>query len=416
MKKIQKFQGGHIIKRFNRFLFLLSEASGNLAGSIYSLVLSFIIQDLVKSQFINSLAGNLGLAISVIISFFAGHIIDHKSPWKIILLSDIILLPLFLGLIFILSVPFPYKVAIIILIDIVSIILGEFDSISRPKYLRMTLQSKELDSTVQYMNGIQTLFSILGYLLVFISISFLNFSSYFIVILVLYIVSALSILFLPKEKNKASNKVLNDTNIISGTKIVLQFLSNSKNTLILHITYILYMLRNQLVLSLIVYRIGQLNETFDRIHIIGLGIVSGVGLGIIFNTITRKITFSKRRLFSNLLYLSSTFFCLYIGHITTVGSFYFIGLSIGLIFGSGLPLFNLISSERLLLTPKKIIGRSTSIIRLLSILFVFLVSILLNFIDNLGIHSIYFDVSALITILTSLIFSKIEFRHTNSNN
>lgn len=414
-KKIQICLGDEMMKRFSKFLFLLSEASGTLAASIYALILSFIIQDLIKSQFINSLTGNLGLAISVIVSFFAGQAVDKKSPWKIIFFSDIILLPLILGLLFILNTPFSYKVIAIILVDIAVIVLGEFDSISRPKYLRMIVSKNDLDSTIQYMNGIQTLFSIAGYLLVFLSIAFLPFNAYLLVILILYLVSGFSIFLLPKEPREHANQVQEDLHLIDGTKMVLRFLGNSKNNVVLHSTYILYMLRNQLVMSLLIYRIGQLNKSFDKIHIIGLGIVSGVGLGMFLNLLVSRMALARRKGFSNLLYIASVFFCLYIGRVREVESFYLLGLSIGLIFGAGLPLFNLISSERLLLTPKEIIGRSTSTIRMLSIVFVFVTSIFLNVIDKAGLHSIYFDTSAFITLITSFIFSKIDFRYTNSS-
>lgn len=74
-----------MIKGKKRFLFLRSEALSNFAASIYGMTLSFMIQSLAKSQFINSFSGNVSIAISVILSFFAGHIVNKKSPWKIIL-------------------------------------------------------------------------------------------------------------------------------------------------------------------------------------------------------------------------------------------------------------------------------------------------------------------------------------------
>lgn len=379
------------------------------------MIISFIIQDLVKSQFINSLAGNLGTAISVIVAFLAGYIVDKKSPWKIMLLSDIILLPLLLGLFFILNSSISYKVILIFLVDIVLVLLDEFDSISRPKYLKMTLSSNDLDVTIQMMNGVQSIFSILGYLFVFLSVAFLHFNTYFIIIFIFYLISALSILALPRERKDISNKLYDSSDIVDGAKKVLKFWFTSKDKILLHSTTILYMLRNQMVMSLLIYRIGQLNETFDKIHIIGSGIVSGVGLGVIFNLILRKISFRKRKLYSNIIFFSSVFYCLYLGRVQSVESFYLLGLSIGLIFGSGLPLYNLLSSERLLITPKEIVGRSTAMLRMISILTVILTSLLLKYIDNVGIHSIYFDFGAVIVIVTNLLFTKIKFETLKNN-
>lgn len=292
-----------VIKRNIKFFFLLSEASGTLAASIYGVILSFVIQSFVKSQFVNSLSGNLTIAASVIVSFFAGYIVDKKSPWKIILLSDVILIPLLIGLILSFNLPNSIKLITIIFIDIVATILGEFDSISRPKYLRLVFSKHDLDLTLQSMNIIQTIFSILGYLLVFLSVAFFSFDFYFKIILVLYLVSAISIFLIPREKS-IYNSIHDESSFKEGFSTVFKFFNSDKEVVLLHSAYVIYMLRNQLVMSLLVFRIGKLNPTFDKLHIIGTGIVCGVGIGLIFNLISRKMSNSKRKLLSNLLFFA----------------------------------------------------------------------------------------------------------------
>lgn len=403
------------MKAKERFLFLLSEASGNFAGSIYGVTLYFMIQSLEKSQFINSLSGNISIAISVVLSFFAGHIVDKKSPWKIILLSDVLLIPLLVAMLFSFHLPASQRLAIIILINVISAIFAEFDSISRPKYLKLVFEKRDLDLTIQSMNLIQTLFSILGYLLVFLSVAFLPLQSYFILILFLYLISAISIFLLPKENGVVTDDEQQNLDFKAGFSSVYRFFRSSQQMTLLYLSYIIYILRNQLVMSLLIFRIGQLNPSFNKIHVIGLGIVCGVLLGLLANLIVRKMRIAIRKRLANFFLLVSALACFYVGSVQAIASFSLFGVAIGLIFGASLPVFNMLSSERILATPKAILGRSSSFMRLLSILLVFLVSIVLKFFDDLGLSSVYFDFASLAVVVVSLLFSKIRFEWLERN-
>ena len=158
------------MKSFSKNLFLLSEAAGILASSIYSLLISFIFQQYVGSQFINSLVGNIGVTVSLTVAYFAGSIVDKKLPWKVILLSDVLLIPLFILLGFVFNFPLLYQLGVIVVIDIISVIVSEFDSVSRPAYLKMVADDRTITKVIQATNMIQTAFAILGYLLVFVTI------------------------------------------------------------------------------------------------------------------------------------------------------------------------------------------------------------------------------------------------------
>lgn len=102
--------------------------------------------------------------------------------------------------------------------------------------------------------------------------------------------------------------------------------------------------------------------------------------------------------------------CFYVGRVQVVESFYILGLAIGMIFGLGLPLFNMLTTERVLQTPKEILGRSSVILRMFSIILVLIISLFLNCIEKMGIDSIYFDFSSIIVFLVSFIFSKLDFK------
>ena len=70
------------MKKFRSSFFLLSEAAGIVASSVYGLTLSFIVQRYIDSQFLNSLVSNISVTLSMLMAFFTGYIVDKKSPWN----------------------------------------------------------------------------------------------------------------------------------------------------------------------------------------------------------------------------------------------------------------------------------------------------------------------------------------------
>ena len=67
------------MKKFRSSFFLLSEAAGIVASSVYGLTLSFIVQRYVDSQFLNSLVSNISVTLSMLMAFFTGYIVDKKE-------------------------------------------------------------------------------------------------------------------------------------------------------------------------------------------------------------------------------------------------------------------------------------------------------------------------------------------------
>lgn len=396
------------MKQIYRFLFLLSEAMGAFAGSVYALIISFVIQRTITSQFINSLVANLGITISLIVSFLAGSLIDRKSPRKVILLSDTLLLPFLLLLIFIGDITSLQQILFIVVVDIIAVILSELDSIARPRYLKLTFATTDLDKTIQGMNNIQSLFAISGYLIVFLTIAHWQFHQYFIMITLLYSVSAISIYLLPKEKIKETRATNKKSCLRLEWKQIILFITHHKGRRLFHALYILYLLKNQLVMSLLIFRIGQLNPSFNRIPTIGAGIISGISCGIALSYIMRKTPKKRKQLCASLLLLLSALPCFYLGHVLQVTSFYGLGLAIGLIFGLGLPLFNLLSSKRLQIIPHNMLGKNLAILKMTAVLLALMSALPLNFLDNLGLHSAYFDFAALLTIVCSFLFPKLS--------
>lgn len=106
-----------------------------LAASIYSVALSFIVQEYVSSPAVNSLVNNISVAVSVAFALAIGSFVDQHGAWRILFFTTLLsgiacLLP---SLIFDLD-----KVAfigVLIVVDIVISIISEFDNAARTVYI-----------------------------------------------------------------------------------------------------------------------------------------------------------------------------------------------------------------------------------------------------------------------------------------
>lgn len=105
-----------------------------LAASIYSVALSFIVQEYVSSPAVNSLVNNISVAVSVAFALAIGSFVDQHGAWRILFFTTLsgiaCLLP---PLIFDLD-----KVAfigVLIVVDIVISIISEFDNAARTVYI-----------------------------------------------------------------------------------------------------------------------------------------------------------------------------------------------------------------------------------------------------------------------------------------
>ncbi len=258
------------MKKFRSSFFLLSEAAGIVASSVYGLTLSFIVQRYVDSQFLNSLVSNISVTLSMLMAFFTGYIVDKKSPWKLILLSDLVLIPLFIIPIFLFEVSIPLFLISIVIIDMISIVVSELDEISRPVYLSLITTKEKSVSVLQSINIVDSAFAIVGYLFVFLTISFLKINTYFIIVSICYLFSAIFIFHLPKETKEKQPLSETQESFMLALRELLQVIVRLKQVG-LYLANLLFMVKNQIVMSLLIFRIGQIDKGFTHIHIIGIG-------------------------------------------------------------------------------------------------------------------------------------------------
>lgn len=295
------------MKKFKTPFFLLSEASGVLATSVYGLTVSFVFQKYIDSQFLNSLVNNVTIALSMLAAFFVGHFVDKRSSWQLILLSDLVLAPLYIIPIFLFHLSVPLFLVSVLVIELISTLLSELDAVSRPVYLSRIVDKKTSISVLQHINIIDSAFSIIGYLFVFLTISFMKWHYYFIIVGVFYFISLMFILNLPKEKQfEQQDKVVSHT-FFDDLKLLIHIIREKKQIL-LYCANLIFMVKNQVIMSLLIFRIGQLDAGFAHIHIVGVSLLISVGIGALLNKILYSASTQLRKVLAIVLMGFSAYF------------------------------------------------------------------------------------------------------------
>ncbi len=61
-----------------------------LAAGIYSVALSFIVQEYVSSPAVNSLVNNISVAVSVAFALAIGSFVDQHGAWRILFFTTLL--------------------------------------------------------------------------------------------------------------------------------------------------------------------------------------------------------------------------------------------------------------------------------------------------------------------------------------
>ncbi|GEA75595.1 MFS transporter [Lactobacillus delbrueckii] len=186
--------------------FNFSQGIMMLAASIYSVALSFIVQEYVSSPAVNSLVNNISVAVSVAFALGIGSFVDQHGAWRILFFTTLLsgiacLLP---PLIFDLD-----KVAfigVLIVVDIVISIISEFDNAARTVYIVRKENREAIPLVQQGISSLNSIASIVGYLLVFVTLSFVALPNYLYLSAALYLLALLIWLRVPADQVVASTQ------------------------------------------------------------------------------------------------------------------------------------------------------------------------------------------------------------------
>lgn len=341
-------------------LFIISQCLMTLASSIYTIALLYVVQKYVSNVLMNGIIGNFATVAGVIFSFFIGSFVDRMGKWLIMLLADIGIaifswIPGVLGN----MDPVGFFLSILI-IDFLVVVADETDVISRSAYIKLAVQNEHISTMQKYVNPVTTIAGILGYLFVMVTLNTIQYKYYFYIIGALYVVSLVIIFFLPKEQ-RTEEETIHPTyirDVLNG----LQYSFRDVFQKYLLGVGIGLVIRNQIVLSLIMFYLGKIDPEFHHIAWISLGFALGICIGIAMNLIPWQ---KKPKLIPYLVTISgfisaAATFILGFSFVNSL-NYILLGSIIGLIFGAGLVSYSIVETIRIKGTPNNFQGRSMAL-------------------------------------------------------
>lgn len=388
---------------FSTPLFSGSQALLVMAGSIYNLALMFIVAQTSPSQFVNSLLGNLGVFVSIACTLFIGEFVDRHSPWHIILWSEIILVPACLvPLLAVHLSPVVFLLAVAI-VDITAVFFSEADSVARTAYINHAATKAAIPTLQRHISLINSGASIAGFLLVFALITLVAPSDFLVIASGLYAVSAVCFWLLPASR-RYMPQAATHSHLIADLKHTIAHSRTHQLGSILG-AEIGLMMRNQLMMSLVIYKVGQLAPNYRHIHLIGLGLFIALAGGAVINRLLTPLPPLIQKIAGSILCLGATLCTLLTAHWLTGANPIVVGLVIGGIFGCGIPVYSLLETTRMLKTADEMQGKSIAFVHFCGILLTLIITIILGIIQGItNISSLYFDASATITLIIAAIF------------
>ncbi|WP_260265448.1 hypothetical protein [Lactobacillus delbrueckii] len=164
---------------------------------------------------------------------------------------------------------------------------------------------------------------------------------------------------------------------------------------------VLFTCRNQLVMSLVILKIGRYDPQFKSILVIGLGIILAVAVGAGLNRAVVSLPAGLKKLsVLALIVLSAGATYLSGGAGRQLSPFVF-GLLLGSIFGTGIPVYTYLETSRIMKTPAAYQGRSTALLRFVGIFLTLIMALVLGFFEGRVKSSValYFSVGAILLLV-----------------
>lgn len=372
-----------------------------LAASIYSVALSFIVQEYVSSPAVNSLVNNISVAVSVAFALAIGSFVDQHDAWRILFFTTLLsgiacLLP---PLIFDLD-----KVAfigVLIVVDIVISIISEFDNAARTVYIVRKENREAIPLVQQGISSLNSIASIVGYLLVFVTLSFVALPNYLYLCAALYLLALLIWLRVPADQVVASAQPSFSFSILARDIRESVSIVFKNSIALIFAAEVLFTCRNQLVMSLVILKIGRYDPQFKSILVIGLGIILAVAVGAGLNRAVVSLPAGLKKLsVLTMIVLSAGATYLSGGAGSQLSPFVF-GLLLGSIFGTGIPVYTYLETSRIMKTPAAYQGRSTALLRFVGIFLTLIMALVLGFFEGRVKSSValYFSAGAIILLV-----------------
>lgn len=228
-------------------------------------------------------------------------------------------------------------IGVLIVVDIVISIISEFDNAARTVYIVRKENREAIPLVQQGISSLNSISSIVGYLLVFVTLSFVALPNYLYLCAALYLLALLIWLRVPADQVVASAQPSFSFSILARDIRESVSIVFKNSIALIFAAEVLFTCRNQLVMSLVILKIGRYDPQFKSILVIGLGIILAVAVSAGLNRAVVSLPAGLKKLsVLTMIVLSAGATYLSGGAGSQLSPFVF-GLLLGSIFGTGIP-------------------------------------------------------------------------------
>ncbi|WP_025683537.1 MFS transporter [Paenibacillus maysiensis] len=350
-----------LLKKPAFLVLFICQGLSQIASAFHLIALPLYVYKLTNSSVLTGLISFIEIITTILVSLFAGTVIDRSNKKNIIVISEICRSLIIFYLIFIPEIYAPW---ILILITIMTGITSSFSAITQITIIKSLVDNKNLSEANSLLLLLNSIALILGPILGTIFIEHLNYSGTFMLNSASFLISAIGYCFINTRWNETQKTLIKkNINIIQELKEGFDILKQNQNLLsTLTSTWVIALGigANSILFILHFQQNGVSVQNIGMyMSFQGFGLLIGT---IFFSRISKKFGMRKTYVFS--MIAIGIFLILFI-NISTIN--FLISNLLIFLFGISLSFFNIaIKSIIQINTSYEYIGRISSINRVLS--------------------------------------------------
>ncbi|WP_431090305.1 MFS transporter [Paenibacillus sp. 8b26] len=350
-----------LLKKPAFLVLFICQGLSQIASAFHLIALPLYVYKLTNSSVLTGLISFIEIITTILVSLFAGTVIDRSNKKYIIVNSEICRSLIIFYLIFIPEIYAPW---ILILITIMTGITSSFSAITQVTIIKSLVDNKNLSEANSLLLLLNSIALILGPILGTVFIEHLNYSGTFMLNSASFLISAIGYCFINTRWNETQKTLIKkNINIIQELKEGFDILKQNQNLLsTLTSTWVIALGigANSILFILHFQQNGVSVQNIGMyMSFQGFGLLIGT---ILFSRISKKFGMRKTYVFS--MIAIGIFLILFI-NISTIN--FLISNLLIFLFGISLSFFNIaIKSIIQINTSYEYIGRISSINRVLS--------------------------------------------------
>jgi MFS transporter, DHA3 family, macrolide efflux protein len=350
-----------LLKKPAFLVLFICQGLSQIASAFHLIALPLYVYKLTNSSVLTGLISFIEIITTILVSLFAGTVIDRSNKKNIIVISEICRSLIIFYLIFIPEIYAPW---ILILITIMTGITSSFSAITQVTIIKSLVDNKNLSEANSLLLLLNSIALILGPILGTVFIEYLNYSGTFMLNSASFLISAIGYCFINTRWNETQKTLIKkNINIIQELKEGFDILKQNQNLLsTLTSTWVIALGigANSILFILHFQQNGVSVQNIGMyMSFQGFGLLIGT---ILFSRISKKFGMRKTYVFS--MIAIGIFLILFI-NISTIN--FLISNLLIFLFGISLSFFNIaIKSIIQINTSYEYIGRISSINRVLS--------------------------------------------------